>query len=194
MKFLTKRADSSILAQNLTYKKGQGGNNEKLRDALLSEQKNFCAYSERYIKNTDSPEVEHFNAEKKYADDYYNYYTVIRWANQSKEDEKYKGNSFFTSLFFQDKVQFDARIAYSEGEYFPVQDNDTEADDLIRFLGFNKYELYLDRQSHLDRLRFIFDGKTQEEKLQYFRTHKDELSFITAIEIEFDLDLSSLLQ
>jgi hypothetical protein len=193
MKFLSKKTDSEILAQNLLYKKGQAANNEILREALLKEQKNFCAYTERYINKTDSPEVEHFDASKKYSDNYYNYYAVIRWANQAKDDEKYKGNPFFASLFFQDKAQFDARIAYADGEYFPKDDTDKEATVLIRFLGFNKYELYSDRGKHIDNLRAILEGKNDDEKIQYFKTHKEQLSFITAIEAEFGIELYSLL-
>jgi hypothetical protein len=193
MKFLSKKADSLILAKNLTYKKGQAGNNAILRRALQIEQKNFCAYSERYIKHTDSPEVEHFDASKKDSDNYYNYYAVIRWANQAKEDEKYVGNSFFTSLFFHDSAQFNARIAYSRGEYYILKDDDQEAQDLIDFLGFNKYELFTDRENHIQRLKFILKDFTSEERLTYFSIHKEELSFITAIEAEFGIELYHLL-
>jgi hypothetical protein len=193
MRFLSKRADSLILAQSLTYKKGQAANNEILRRALQIEQKNFCAYSERYIKHTDSPEVEHLDASKKYNDDYYNYYAVIRWANQSKNDKKYVGYSFLTSLFFHDPIQFNSRIGYSNGEYYIKNDNDQEAQDLIDFLGFNKYELFTDRENHIQRLKFILKDFTDKERLVYFSAHKEELSFMSAIEVEFGIELYSLL-
>ena len=55
---------------------------------MISEQKNFCAYTEKYLKPLDSPEVEHFNSKIKYQDDYYNYYAVLRAANLYKQDDE----------------------------------------------------------------------------------------------------------
>lgn len=78
MKFLSKDPNSKILAENITYKKGATKNNSNLKELLLEEQKNFCAYTEKRIQETNSIEVEHFNPAKKYKDDYYNYYAVLR--------------------------------------------------------------------------------------------------------------------
>ena len=75
MKFLTKYANSEILSNGLLYKKNSAINNRSLRDLLLKEQKGFCAYTEEYlIANTLCPEVEHFNSDKKYKDNYYSQY------------------------------------------------------------------------------------------------------------------------
>ena len=81
MKFLSKTKDSNILKRNLKYKKNDTQNNRILKEALLQEQKNFCAYTEKYIQQLDACEVEHFNSSLKYKDDYYNYYAVLRRAN-----------------------------------------------------------------------------------------------------------------
>ena len=144
MKFLSKREDSAILKLGLTYNKNASENNRKLNELLLAEQKNFCAYTEKYIGPLDSVEVEHLNSSKKYNDDYYNYYTVLRKANEYKikKDKKYVGATFFDSLFFQDDTNFRQRVTYADGIYYELNEEDTEAKELIDFLGFNEAPLY----------------------------------------------------
>ena len=129
MKFLTKNPNSDILKNGLVYKKNSSTNNKNLREKLLKEQKQFCAYTEKYIDDLDSLEVEHFNSKIKFNDDYYNYYAVIRQANLSKKDEIYKNTNFFTSLFFQNKEQFDIRIIFEDNIYIETDENDQEAKD-----------------------------------------------------------------
>ena len=133
MKFLSKSEDSPILKRGLKYVKGD---NSELRKLLLEEQKNFCAYTEKYVEHLDSVEVEHFNSSIKKNDDYYNYYAVVRKANLYKKDEKYNGAAFFDSLFFQ--KNFDSRIRFVPGDlvYEEINTGDTEAIDFIDFVGF----------------------------------------------------------
>ena len=52
MRYLKKQNNSYVVTQNLTYAVKSNRNN--IREILLTEQKRYCAYSERYIKNTDS--------------------------------------------------------------------------------------------------------------------------------------------
>ncbi len=188
MKFLSKTADSNILKQGLTYLSGNAENNAILRNLLLKEQKNFCAYTEKYIDHLDSVEVEHFNSSIKYNDDYYNYYAVLRRANLYKKDEQYKGETFFDNLFFQ--TDFESRIQFLSGDlvYEETNPDDTEARNFIDFIGLNYYDVYEDRKNHINRLKDIFSNP--EDLVGYFRKHKEELKFITAIEVEFELDLS----
>lgn len=192
MKFLTKTKESEIYKGGLTYTVGK--NNSSLRAMLLKEQKNFCAYSEKFIEGLDSEEVEHFNPALKGNDDYFNYYAAVRDCNlhNKKTYSKYKTASFFTSLFFQNREQFDNRIEYVAGQYQEKNDADQESKDLIDFLGFNRERLYKQRESHIARLKgtFATAGYTQAQQVEYFRKHKHELDFITAIEIELGLDLS----
>ena len=193
MKFLSKTERSQILNENLTYQEGKSEHNRKIKELLLTEQKNFCAYSEKYIQELDSSEVEHFNTSLKYSDDYYNYYAVIRKANLYKKDEEYKGASFFNSLFFQNSDEFNERIQYVKGGiYEEIKEDDQEAIDLIDFLGFNHPDLYTQRIRHIKRLKKSFEDASysKEQCLEYFRNHHEELSFITAIENELGLDLS----
>lgn len=193
MKFLGKTENSLVLKEELTYKAGQTGNNKRIKELLLQEQKNFCAYTEKYIQKMDACEIEHFNASKKYADNYYNYYAVLRSANLFKKDVEYADASFFQTLFFQDSESFNRRIRYSgDGYYEESDENDQEARDLIDFLGFNHEYLYEQRKKHIARLKRNFKDAsyTKEKCLEYFHDFQEDLSFITAIEIHLGLDLS----
>lgn len=186
MKFLSKRADSQILLQKLIYKKNT--DNSELRKFLLKEQKNFCAYTEKYVEGLDSVEIEHFNSSLKHKDNYYNYYAVVRWANQIKKDEKYKNAPFFDTLFFQN--EFAARIKFIPTDlvYEEINPDDIEAIDFIDFIGLNENDLFKDRKSHINPLKDFFIPEF--DIIGYFRKHKQELKFITAIEVEFNIDLS----
>jgi hypothetical protein len=195
MKFLTKHSNSAILQKNLVYRETNPPKNKLLKDELLKEQFNFCAYTEKYIQELDSSEVEHFNSSIKNRDDYYNYYAVIRNANLYKLDEKYIDANFFKTLFFQDYSQFQKRVKFEKGFYIEANEKDNEAKDLIDFLGFNHPELFKQRHRHLKRLRRTFeDAKyTKSQCFEYFKEHKEDLSFITAIEYEFDMKLDKLI-
>lgn len=192
MKFFCKKNNSEILTKGLVYKKNQSANNALIRNILIKEQFNFCAYSEKYIDELDSVEVEHFNSEIKYNDDYYNYYAVLRKPNLWKKDESYTNALFFESLFFQNAENLNNRIKYLKGEFLfeEIDVNDTEAKSFLDFLGINNHDLFVVRKNHLKRLEFIFSNLEQGQKLDYFNNHKSELSFISVIEKELDIDLS----
>lgn len=193
MKFLSKKEDSEIRIEGLTYQENKAENNRRLKELLLLEQKNFCAYTEKYIQGLDATEVEHFNSALKYADDYYNYYAVVRKANEYKikKDALYRDKSFFQNLFFQNLDTFIRRIGYVDGVYEEKEIDDVEAKNFIDFLGFNEHPLFEDRKKHVSRLKSVFEeaGWDKERQLAYFRAHPEELSFITAIEHELGLDL-----
>ena len=76
MKFLSKNADSKILKEGLVYR--AKGSNTVLRNLLIEEQKNYCAYTEKFLQPLEQVDVEHFNSAKKGTpeDNYYNYYAV----------------------------------------------------------------------------------------------------------------------
>lgn len=194
MKFLSKNAESAILEQGLVYNKN-ASNNKKLCEKLIKEQHHFCAYTEQYIQATDSPEVDHFDSSLKYNDDYYNYYAVIRWANAKKQDELYKSAVFFKTRFYQDREALARRISFVENEFEETSPDDVEARDFIAFLGLNHPDLYSRRLKHVSRLKEIFSLGEFDDKAMYlyFNQHPEELSFPTAIEKAFGLDLEGLI-
>jgi len=193
MKFLSKNANSLILTEGLKYTANNNSRNQKIKQYLINEQSNFCAYTEKYIEGLDSSEVEHLNSSIKYKDDYYNYYAVIRSANLYKKDEKYRNASFFQSLFFQSNEKFESRIKYENGIYISIND-DIESKQFIDFLGFNEQKLYNQRKKHIKRLRDCFQNLNNAEQIEYFIKYPQELSFITALEIELKLDLTHLIK
>ncbi len=198
MKFFAKKPDSKILQDGLVYKKNNATNNSKLKELLINEQYNFCAYTEKYFDPLDSIDVEHFDSSIKGKDDYYNYYAVLHKPNLIfKKDEKYKNSTFFESKFFQNELQLTKRIKYIKGEFIfeEVDINDTEARDFIDFLGINNPDLVFVRRNHCNRLKDIFDsieGSTNQDKLIFFAKHKTEMNFVTALEVELEIDLSSI--
>lgn len=85
MKFFGKNPDSEILRENLTYQENRSENNRRIKEILIQEQHNFCAYTEKYFEPMDSVEVEHFDSSIKYIDNYFNYYAVLRKPNLYKK-------------------------------------------------------------------------------------------------------------
>lgn len=199
MKFLFKSTESKVLKDGLVYKKGRTIQNADLRERLLKEQKGFCAYTEEHLlENTLSPEVEHFNPKLKNNDNYYNYYVVSRFANQRKmkidREGKYTNEYFFTSLFFQNKQEFDSRIEYVNGIYKPKDQTDNEALSFINYMGFNEEIVLKKRQRTIRRLKNTIGQFSTEEKIEFLQSEeKDILSFPTAIEHEFNIDLSTII-
>jgi hypothetical protein len=198
MKFLSKNSESEILKNNLVYSK-TASNNQRLLNLLIEEQLNFCAYTEKYFENLDSIDVEHFNSSLKGTDkdDYFNYYAVLHKANLYKKDEKYIEATFFESRFFQNRNIFDSRIQYVKGGYYEEIDLiDEEASQFIDFLGLNDERLFRDRNAHVRRLKEIFNnaGYSNDEILSHFKNHKNELKFVTAIEVELEIDLEEVIK
>ncbi|MEY4927232.1 MAG: hypothetical protein RI894_1668 [Bacteroidota bacterium] len=197
MKFLPKNPNSTILADGLTYQKNQAANNKNLLVRLLAEQHNFCAYSEKYIEDLDAVEVEHFDASKKYADNYFNYYAVLRVMNARKRDVVFRGNAFFNTLFFHDKAILYQRICYIKEDFFfeAIDSADQTAQDLIEFLGMNDERVYRQRKNHINRLQSLkLDARYDDATFcDYLNKHPKELSFITAIEHEFGVLLPNFL-
>ena len=188
MKFLSKSLDSEILIQGLVYK--INGDNTKLRNLLITEQKNYCAYTEKYLQPLEQVDVEHFDSAKKgtIEDNYFNYYAVITTANKYKKDEKYRGTSFFQNRFFQDHIQLNGRISFSNNIYFEMDEADIEARNFIDFLGLNHPKLSEERKKHVNRMSDHFQNANfnLEKIKEHFIKYPSELSFITAINVEFE--------
>ncbi len=193
MKFLTKYSDSEILNEDLQYIIGK--DNSRLRIKLLKEQFHFCAYTEKFITKIDSTEVEHFNPLKKGNDNYFNYYSTLRFANEQKisKFEELKDSDFFKTLFFQNSEEFNKRIEFVDDIYRAKSDLDFDAKNLINYLGFNHNYTHGVRIKHIDRLKSTIGSFSNEEKLLYFKRNREDLSFITAIEYHLQISLTELL-
>ena len=188
MRYLTKKNDSTLITEGLSY--DTQSQRLRIKELLISEQLGFCAYSERYLRKTDAVDIEHFDGRIKATSDdsYFNWYAVLRWMNSHKPK---KLDARFIPFLSPSASDLQERIRY-EGGIFVCNKEDIEAENLIKYLGFNNPKLVADREKHVTRITFL---KTQlEEGFEgYLATHKEELSFISALEIELNLNLSHLL-
>ncbi len=82
------------------------------------------------------------------------------------------------------------RIHYEGGIFKCVNDGDKEAENLIDFLGFNKYEVSEDRRRHISRIKQLRLWKTEPEFFDYLKEHRQELSYATALEKELGYSIT----
>jgi len=151
MRYLGKRADSIVASNAWRYPRDA----TKIREALLSEQQGFCAYSERHVRKTDQTEVEHFDPRLKEQpeDGYGNWYAVLAWMNR----HKCQGIERFEPMVRPDS-DLRARIRYVKGLFQPINAQDTEARNFIDFIGWNCRELFEDRQTYVKRIRDLIEN------------------------------------
>jgi hypothetical protein len=192
MRFFRKIADSLIITNNLSYE--NVGQRMSIRNELINEQQGFCAYSERFIKHSDSVDIEHFDPRKKNTidDDYYNWYAALHWLNQHKP---YLIDPFLPILTPY-SLTLAIRIKFENGVFITINKSDVEAQNLIDFLGVNRFEVYTDRSNHLNRIKALKSlcGNNDELFIQKMIEDQDNLSFASAIEHVFNLDVDHLIQ
>lgn len=185
MLFLKKNSESTILKENLRYEY----DSKRIKDLLMVEQMNFCAYSERYLKPLDAVEVEHFNPNQKNTphDSYFNWYATLRWMN----NHKYKKlNSRFLPICLPYSENLKQRITYENGVFLATDDKDFEIINLIEFLGLNKPEVYLERSNHVKLIKDLQKLAGNNETFRLMLTaHKEYLSFGTALLYELSIDI-----
>jgi uncharacterized protein (TIGR02646 family) len=188
MKFLAKIKDSIALKESYSYDKQS--DRRKIREVLYNEQMGFCAYSEEYLKETDSKHIEHFDPRLKNTpkDNYWNWYLVTSWMNEHKPK---KIEPYFLPILSPFSEDLDKRIIYEDGIFRAVNSTDNEAIKLIKFLKLNAPELDNARKNHIGRvlyLKGVFEN--DEEKLvNYLSKHIEELSYLTALEVELQIPL-----
>ncbi len=79
------------------------------------------------------------------------------------------------------------RIYYEGGIFKCIDDGDIEAKNLIEFLGLNKYEVSEDRRKHIGRVKQLRSWNSETEFLEYLKTHRQELSYASALEKELGI-------
>jgi hypothetical protein len=141
---------------------------------------------ERYVQNTDARDVEHFDARLKGTenDSYWNWYAVLSWMNKRKPRKIER----FEPILKPYSEDIDQRVKYEDGQFLAVDPNDTEADNLIKYLGWNSPELSEDRRKHIERIRFVQKacGDDQQGFFDYLVNHPDNLSFFSALGLSLD--------
>jgi uncharacterized protein (TIGR02646 family) len=196
MQYLTKNPNSQAIALKYTNKSDR----LKIRGILLrTEQKGFCAYTERFVKNTDSAHIEHFFPKKEYPDkidDYYNWYVVMAWINENRPKKlTTKNGKTFLPIVMPHSEDFSKRITYENGQFVPIDKKDKEVDNLIKFLSLNHFMLCKDRNAHVDYIRTLKSFFSKEEEFnEVLKSDKENLSFATALKHELGIDVSKLLE
>lgn len=188
MRRINKLADSEILKKNLTYKKGSG--NKKLAQILCSEQFNICAYTETYLGRTDKKDIEHFNPtlKGKPEDSYENWFLVkAQW-----NGEKSKKWATYQPVLHPTAHDLEKRIVYFNGDY-DADSTDIEANNLIRLLKLDDFQLANTRKRYIKRIKETIDhsGKGNQEFIDdLLQTDPDGLYFIRAIEEELNVKVN----
>ncbi|MEO8165713.1 MAG: hypothetical protein ABI619_09995 [Betaproteobacteria bacterium] len=155
---------------------------------MVREQHGFCAYSERYIQNTDAADVEHFDPRLKYedGDGYWNWYAVLHWMNNHKP----RKIEPYLPFLEPHSPDVSTRIRYEAGQFLEVDSNDYEARNLINYLGWNRPELAQDRSRHVSRIRELKGFfSNDDEFLSYLRDDPMSMSFATALKAELGITL-----
>jgi hypothetical protein len=187
MRYLSKTESSRVLAEGWQY--ARATDRPHIREALLTEQSRFCAYSERFIETLDAVDIEHFDPRLKDTDKdgYWNWYAVLHWMNQHKPHSIEK----FEPLPKPYDLTLPKRLRYVGDIFMPCDEADVEASNLIEFLGWNKPEVVKDRRAHVDR---VLDLKKKldmplNEFVSWLMTRPKDLSFVTALEVALDCRL-----
>lgn len=182
MRFLPK--DQAALAAHAGLSYTSRADRRQAVALLQSLQWGFCAYSERRLKPLDSVHIEHFNPDLKGTpqDSILNWHAVIGWMNQHKP----RRIEDFLPLPDISTWSF-SRVRYERGEFVCSEPDDVPTQNLIRFLGVNRPEVFAERRGHVEHLRRLQAMLGSEEFADLVSSSLDDLNFPTALEAELGL-------
>jgi len=184
MKRVKKNSNSPIILECLEYPK----DSKKIREILEVEQSNFCAYTEHRISSAFAVDIEHFNPTRKsILNDYYNWYAVGRKWN-SKKASKWAD---FQPVLQPSDSTLENRINYNvETGTYQADATDTEAQNLLKLLDINNYELSQERRDHIQNIKTLIklSGIKLIELIEFYKDSK-QIQFRRAIETAFMIEL-----
>ena len=188
MKRIFKNPDSEIVKKRLSYKKSD---NKILSTILLSEQKNFCAYTEEYIGINDAVDIEHFDPNLKFTlnDSYQNWFMVKHKPNNIKR------TNWNEPILHPTDENFESRLIYFEG-YFIHKPEDIATKNLIDLLNLNDENFVNNRKNYIQRRK----ERIQERAISnedYFRERIakeiDSIKYLRAIQEELNINIWELI-
>jgi len=194
MRKAVKYINSKIIEENLKYISENSTNNKKIKEILLREQKNFCAYTDEYLSITDPGEIDHFNPKlKNTSEDNYNNWFVVKQQWNKQKSNKWEN---YQPVLHPTADDFEERIIYIDGDYFAKSDLDVEAVNLIRLLRLDHLELADKRKRYIKRKREDMIAYEQDATT-FFQTlincDSCEVSYLRAIKEEFGVDIWQIL-
>ena len=187
MRFLTKPKHRLAEHEGLRFPEDRAA----IRSVLKALQRSFCAYTECYLSELQPPDIEHFNPQLKGTeqDNIHNWHAVVHCINNRKA----RKIEAFLPLPDPNDPSLQARVCYEEGNFYPVAEDDIEAENLIRWIGANKPEVYTERRNHVKRLRFKLEMDGADSLMAYLRQHPEELQFSSTIEAELEIPVQEML-
>lgn len=190
MKRIIKNPNSEIHLQNIIYKKGS---NKRLAAILLSEQKNFCAYTEEYVGANDAVDIEHFNPNLKYTanDSYDNWFMVKHKPNNIKRTQ------WIEQILYPTDENFEQRLIYFDG-FFLHNPEDIEAKNLIDLLNLNDEIFVKNRKKYIERRKEMiitrgFQGNEKAYFEELINSEVDYVKYLRAIQEEFNIDIWNMI-
>lgn len=194
MRRVFKKGDSEIITSDLNYKEGNSKNNLKISKILYKEQKGFCIYTEEYLGRADARDIEHFDPNLKgTAEDSYSNWFLVKHQWNKEKSSKWED---YQPLLHPTASDFNERIIYDSGDYRVSDLNDNKAINLIKLLKLNDIILADERKKYIQRKakELLLYGETAEI---FFKVLIDDdikqISYLRAIDAEFDVDIWSLL-
>lgn len=186
------RYDNS-LAKNIEYLKD--GDNSNLRKILFKEQKGFCTYTETYLGRTDQKDIDHFNPSKDFSERniYSNLFLCKSQWNKEKSDKWDK----FQPVLSPFSDEFETKIVYNKelNLFEAYNENDQEAQHLVKLLKLDDYDLSLERKKYIDLCKELMNY--YESPTIYFQKiiqkSPTELKFIRSLEIEFGIEIWNMI-
>lgn len=185
MRRINKNSKSEILNKDLQYT--NQSRRTEIRDILISEQNNYCAYTDFFISEAVSIDIDHFNPELKDTnkDNYYNWFAVSTKYNRKKSD-KWKE---FQPILHPTADDLEKRIIYDEldGDYIINNSNDVEAKNLLLLLNINNLSLREDRKKFVLRMNDLKELLGEETFFDFIKKYPEEIIFKKAFEKTFML-------
>nr|WP_293837330.1 hypothetical protein [uncultured Arsenicibacter sp.] len=187
MRRINKSADA--VSASMQYK--VTGNNRELSDALCKEQHSICAYTETYLGRSDKKDIEHFNPTLKDTpdDNHRNWFLVKAQWNSEKASKWTR----YQPILHPIVDNFEQRIIYRDGNYWPASNNDTEAANLIALLKLDDPELAYERYCYIENLKdtMRLSSKTPQQFMDDLICMRPMLVyFIRAIEEELNVTVN----
>jgi hypothetical protein len=183
MRFLPKNNDALNAYTGLVYP----NHRPQIRSLLADLQKRYCAYSEKKFLPLDSPDIEHFDPRLKGTtqDTIENWHLVLHLLNNRKS----RTIEGFLPLPNPNDPSIGQRIKYEDGDFVPTNEDDVEVENLIRWIGANREEVWRERAAAVAILRDLSSHVSKDWLKQQICTHPKYQSFPTAIEAELGLPI-----
>ena len=184
MFFLEKNLDGSFISPILLNEWEYSRNKKQVREYLFVEQFGFCAYTEEFLEYPKSSrEIDHFNPLIKFKteDNYFNWYLVSRWVNGRGK----KGNNLVPNVIVESprclaEIAQNIKFDFDDGIFY-AENNDLEANALIKFFHLNDAENLEEIANHLDLLEDRNDNLPFTVK-ELFNYPQKYLNYISLVE------------